>query len=710
MYSSIAWKRRLREQQEWEGEDFGPVTWEELSNIRRNSVILFNSELYPNKISEWSLRTERNRENKCYICVLCRRLQDRARRLTPTVKVGPLARITVRNGRFLTHPDYPRTPHICDFDRNPMSDRAAVLARRAMIRARAEIYEDGMTPQDKISQVLKSFREDEKYSNLRNSSAEEIKQMEDIVLGRIHGRMWSESNSIRSLYGSRRKSVDFDQSEKTRKVYECPILGCDFLTYSPGMISVHLSEKHRAIDDSSTVQSANFEAKMDHYTVASEKNYEANGSFLSDSMPMRTPSSLIQSDSMKTAPNQIYESEGDYGPVIYEALSCQRRKSIILFESKRFPNKISEWALKMPANELTMYYTCVLCRSIKDKGKRQKPPVRYPPPARIVVRCGRFMVHPDYPKTPHICDFPNNPLADRDSVLSRRMLAKKPALSADLTVQNQKKLDQNPNYGYFVLHPTEDSSSDVYEAEKPCTWPEDLNISFSEGSDDDYETFTKINEQQNIDVESDELSSFQMQKSHTNIAIEKEKSSEIFCCSIVGCDFKAPTMIDLENHLREHELLDEQENFQYGNFESTGCSFGSSGAVGIYDETDLCGPFRKHPRIMEADHHFVLSTENNEVACNQDYFEKCDLPTDVSAPENLYDPDILRSSIQRHLQNIEGSLGNIGVLQLAEINEHLDRVWQGLCDIQLCNQPLSSLGADLIQNTAEPGQNGIAIP
>lgn len=114
------------------------------------------------------------------------------------------------------------------------------------------------------------------------------------------------------------------------------------------------------------------------------------------------------------------EPAGDYGPVLYEALSCQRRKSIILFESKRFPNKISEWALKFPASDTAMYYTCVLCRNLKDKGRRQVSPVRYPPPARIVVRSGRFMVHPDYPRTPHICDFENNPLSNRESVLSRR--------------------------------------------------------------------------------------------------------------------------------------------------------------------------------------------------------------------------------------------------------------------------------------------------
>lgn len=94
-------------------------------------------------------------------------LQDRGKRLVPPVKFGPPARILVRNGRFLTHPDYPRTPHICGFSTNSMSERAVVLSRRAMIRARTEISEDGITPREKINQVLTSFREDAKYSNLR---------------------------------------------------------------------------------------------------------------------------------------------------------------------------------------------------------------------------------------------------------------------------------------------------------------------------------------------------------------------------------------------------------------------------------------------------------------------------------------------------------------------------------------------------------------
>lgn len=80
---------------------------------------------------------------------------------------GTAARIVVRDGRFLVHPDYPTTPHICGFEENPMSDRAAVLARRAMIRARTEISEDGMTPEEKIDEIINRFRSDPKYAGLR---------------------------------------------------------------------------------------------------------------------------------------------------------------------------------------------------------------------------------------------------------------------------------------------------------------------------------------------------------------------------------------------------------------------------------------------------------------------------------------------------------------------------------------------------------------
>lgn len=84
--------------------------------------------------------------------------------------------------------------------------------------------------------------------------------MEHMVLGRIHGRMWSESSSMRSLYINRRKLM-INHNDKPRKVYECPVADCDFLTFAPGMIDIHVSEKHRVVDDSSVVDSAAFEVR-----------------------------------------------------------------------------------------------------------------------------------------------------------------------------------------------------------------------------------------------------------------------------------------------------------------------------------------------------------------------------------------------------------------------------------------------------------------
>uniref|UniRef100_A0A0R3RSL0 C2H2-type domain-containing protein n=1 Tax=Elaeophora elaphi TaxID=1147741 RepID=A0A0R3RSL0_9BILA len=699
LQQSSGWKRKAREGQEWEAEDFGPVTWHELSNMRRNSVILFNSELYPAKISEWSLRAEPGRDNKYYICVLCRRLQDRGKRLIPPVKFGPPARILVRNGRFLTHPDYPRTPHICGFGDNPMSDRAVVLARRAMIRARTEISEDGMTPREKINQVLISFREDGKYADL---SAEEIDQMEDMVLGRIHGRMWSESSSVRSLYINRRKLMNANQNDKPRKVYECPVVDCDFLTFASGMIDIHVSEKHRVVNDPNVAGSAAFEAQ---YPVSAERNDEVDVSNLSvESSTQNVP--VYSTVQMDLEPNSVCDPEGDYGPVIYEALSYQRRKSIILFESRLFPNKISEWALKMPTNDMTMYYTCVLCRKLKDKGKRQEPPVQYPPPARIVVRNGRFMVHPDYPKTPHICDFANNPLSDRQSVLSRRVLAKRPVNGLIFGVPVQKPsnyvTNQDMNYRYITIAPSECSSSNIYVVEEPGTWPQDPEISLSDDSDSEYEALLRLDVNSNISevpsaavpVHSDVPSS-----SETDFAARGGKRSQIYNCSIVGCNFMTSTLADLDIHLGEHELLDEEQVVHYEIFGEAGSPYANHEAVEIVDEGNLSEPSKKQQRALSSNGHILLAVEDNKIGCKEDCFEKSDLPTDVPSGEVHRNPEDLRASIRRHLQNIERSLENIEMMQLLEIDGSLLRIQQQLYNIQSSNMQYFHDAGELLQNT-----------
>ncbi|OZC05488.1 hypothetical protein X798_07538, partial [Onchocerca flexuosa] len=111
--------------------------------------------------------------------------------------------------------------------------------------------------------------------------------MEDMVLGRVHGRMWSESSSVRSLYINRRKLITANQNDKPRKVYECPVVDCDFLTFASGMIDIHLSEKHRITNDSNTIQSTAFEGE---YLVSAERNDEVGISNLSGELQTQNAS------------------------------------------------------------------------------------------------------------------------------------------------------------------------------------------------------------------------------------------------------------------------------------------------------------------------------------------------------------------------------------------------------------------------------------
>ncbi|MCP9258616.1 hypothetical protein DINM_001634 [Dirofilaria immitis] len=497
-----------------------------------------------------------------------------------------------------------------------MSDRAVVLARRAMIRARTEISEDGMTPKEKIDQVLISFKENGKYANL---SVEEIEQMEDMILGRIQRQMWSESNSIRSLYINRRKLIVANHNDKQRKV---------------------------------------------EHLVSLEENKEGSVSNLSGEIPVQNVS-LYSTAQINAQPNLICEPEGDYGPVLYEALSCQRRKSIILFESRRFPNKISEWALKMPTNDITMYYTCVLCRKLKDKGKRQEPPIQYPPPARIVVRNGRFMVHPDYPKTPHIFQKTFNCTTNQDA-----------------------------NYRCITIDPSEGSTSGIYVVEEPGTWPQNPEVSLSDDSDSDYEVLLTLDADQNVNVSAAVAAGSDIlpNASNADFTEKHEKLSSMYSCSIVGCSFQASTLTDLDIHLGEHELLDEEQIIQYEIFRQAENPYENSEAVEIIDEVSLSEPFRKRPKIDSKDD-LASIADDNEVGCKEDSFEKSDLPTDVPSDEGIQrNPADLRSSIQRRLQSFSQRDATL------EVDGYLKRLQQRLCDIQSSSMRYFHNAAELLQS------------
>lgn len=88
-----------------------------------------------------------------------------------------------------------------------------------------------------------------------------------MVLGRIDGRVWSESNSVRSLYINRRKLVTANHSNKSRRAYECPVVGCGFFTFVFGMIEIHISEKHPVVDEPSPVDAEAFEVNSQFMVV-----------------------------------------------------------------------------------------------------------------------------------------------------------------------------------------------------------------------------------------------------------------------------------------------------------------------------------------------------------------------------------------------------------------------------------------------------------
>lgn len=164
--------------------------------------------------------------------------------------------------------------------------------------------------------------------------------------------------------------------------------------------------------------------------------------------------------------------EIDYGPVVYEAISNHNRNSIILFNSIRFPGRVSEWIEKWPhRNNDVKSYICVLCRKVKDHGDQMKPSRKYPPSARITVKQGRFLVHPDYPLTSHICDFETNPLSLGESVLKRR-----PYLRERRNADDGEKLSmiRNENANEGVVKRTEEENVEFIECNVETLAVEDI--------------------------------------------------------------------------------------------------------------------------------------------------------------------------------------------------------------------------------------------
>lgn len=117
----------------------------------------------------------------------------------------------------------------------------------------------------------------------------------------------------------------------------------------------------------------------------------------------------------------VFDDHNEFGfAKLDQDSGTQCRSALVLFKSKRYPNKISQWTQNGTKGDASTRYTCVLCRRLREKNRRSNPPVECGPPAAIVIRNGRFMVDPDYPNPPHICDFANNHLADESEVIRRR--------------------------------------------------------------------------------------------------------------------------------------------------------------------------------------------------------------------------------------------------------------------------------------------------
>lgn len=564
----------------YSGRDYGPVTWEELSNLRRNSVILFKSVRYPNKISEWTLRADHARESRYYICVLCRRLQDRGRREKPPVNFGPAARILVRNGRFLVHPDYPKTPHICGFAENPLSDRAAVLARRMMIRARAEITEDGLTAKQKMMQVIERFRTDEKYADLTD---QEIAMMEEMCRGKVSTRGWSDSSTARALYINRRKLTSLKHCE-LRKIFECPIVGCSFVTTLQGMIDVHISETHKTADGDPEPSLIPHEGLYPAEECYTEESYLTEGACNGENGEISV-----------TTPDQIIDEEGndgkkDFGPVMYEAVSSrQTHGPIIIHYSKRYPDKISEWSIIWDdANNETVHYECVLCRRVIEKAKRSNSIEDIGPPAQISVLNGRFLVDPDYPEIPHVCNFAKNVLSNRETVLARRSSIRKKSAAAIKC----EKIPEGELQGPSDANTTErwnmpcsikaegDNSKEV----KPFSTSRSSQSSCCAEIDDQY-----LNASHEYPSSSNKPAlgdgsavsevirptihgpkRVPMKFIHRPIdasTLQRKPVSEVmetmhaeYSCSIVGCSFRTRNAKALDEHLQIHEILDEESS------------------------------------------------------------------------------------------------------------------------------------------------------
>lgn len=142
---------------------------------RKNNVLIYDSQRYIGKSSEWYLfffkhfliikqkilrffaRKNSTTRNETYRCVHCRATRQKNRHLNNKTKSNPGARIIVRDNFFTISPDYPLGSHICSFETNEICDTPAVWGRRALVRANTELRIVPEKPKLKFAQLLKSI-------------------------------------------------------------------------------------------------------------------------------------------------------------------------------------------------------------------------------------------------------------------------------------------------------------------------------------------------------------------------------------------------------------------------------------------------------------------------------------------------------------------------------------------------------------------------
>uniref|UniRef100_A0A914XUY9 Uncharacterized protein n=2 Tax=Panagrolaimus superbus TaxID=310955 RepID=A0A914XUY9_9BILA len=111
-----------------------------------------------------------------------------------------------------------------------------------------------------------------------------------------------------------------------------------------------------------------------------------------------------------------------FAPVEVTLPSLQHKHPVVIYDSKRFPGRSSEWFFHKE-NRVSGYnvYRCVRCKSVNEKSKRSGAG-SIGVPARIYIQNEHFMNDPDYPYGEHICSFETNPECETSSVYAKRAI------------------------------------------------------------------------------------------------------------------------------------------------------------------------------------------------------------------------------------------------------------------------------------------------